>query len=406
MNLRPLLSHPAVDRARARLHTIDPETLAEQVELAQIAAPPFGEAPRGRHVQARFAALGLKHVHSDEVGNVRGTLPRTENTAETAEPVIVSAHLDTVFPAEVSLAVRRDGDRIHVPGISDNARGLAGLLALIRVLQEERLSTTHPVVFIATVGEEGAGDLRGVKHLFRSGAAMCSAHAFLSLDGTGLRRIVHRAVGSRRLRLSVHGPGGHSWADWGSANPLHAIGRGIAGMREIELPTDPRTTLTVARAGGGTSVNAIPEEAWIEMDLRSEGGTELDILEARVRDAIGTAVDLENARRSRRTRALQARYTVIGDRPGGTISPDTALVRAAVAATRALGARPELAASSTDANVAIALGIPSVTIGLGGESGGIHTLNEWYSNERGAQGLERALLLLLAAAGLGGVRAG
>ncbi|MBA4156444.1 MAG: M20/M25/M40 family metallo-hydrolase [Gemmatimonadetes bacterium] len=406
MNLRPLLSHPAVDRARARLHTIDPETLAEQVELAQIAAPPFGEAPRGRHVQARFAALGLKHVHSDEVGNVRGTLPRTENTAETAEPVIVSAHLDTVFPAEVSLAVRRDGDRIHVPGISDNARGLAGLLALIRVLQEERLSTTHPVVFIATVGEEGAGDLRGVKHLFRSGAAMCSAHAFLSLDGTGLRRIVHRAVGSRRLRLSVHGPGGHSWADWGSANPLHAIGRGIAGMREIALPTDPRTTLTVARAGGGTSVNAIPEEAWIEMDLRSEGGTELDILEARVRDAIGTAVDLENARRSRRTRALQARYTVIGDRPGGTISPDTPLVRAAVAATRALGARPELAASSTDANVAIALGIPSVTIGLGGESGGIHTLNEWYSNERGAQGLERALLLLLAAAGLGGVRAG
>jgi tripeptide aminopeptidase len=398
MNLRPLLDSALVRRARARIQELDAATLEAQIELARIPAPPWGEEERGRHVRQRFTDLGLERIRTDEAGNVHGALPLPSAVVAEAAPVLVTAHLDTVFPRETDLTVRHRNGRVCVPGIADNARGLATLLTLIEVLGEIDVRTRHPVVFVATVGEEGAGDLRGVKHLFRPESEYRAAAAFISLDGSGLRRIVHRAVGSKRLRARVTGSGGHSWSDWGLANPLHALGGGIAALRSLELPADPRTTLTVARAGGGTSVNAIPAEAWMELDLRSEATEPLVALERQVREGLEEAVAAESRARRRRTPPLALAWEVIGDRPGGMIPATAPLVQAAVAATRALGVRAELASSSTDANVPISLGIPAVTVGAGGESGGIHTTEEWYSNEGGAVGIERALLLVLAAA--------
>jgi len=397
MDLELLLESPAVQHARARIHAIDETTVERQVRLASIPAPPFGEDERGRHVHGMFGELGLQNVRTDEVGNIFGDLPRPAGDAGAA-PVLVSAHLDTVFPRETDLTVRRENGRICVPGIADNARGLAGMLTLIEVLCAASMPVGRPIVFVATVGEEGAGDLRGVKHIFREGSSFRSAAAFFSLDGSGLRRIVHRAVGSTRLRVRATGAGGHSWSDWGAANPLHALGSAVHALRALELPASPRTTLTVARMAGGTSVNAIPEEAWMEMDLRSEADPELRALERRVREAVGAAVDAEARGRRPGTPPLELRWETIGDRPGGAVPDSAPLVRAAVAATRALGATPKLVSSSTDANVPISLGIPAITLGVGGESGGIHTNDEWYSNEGGPKGIERALLAILAAA--------
>ncbi|HEX7240191.1 MAG TPA: M20/M25/M40 family metallo-hydrolase, partial [Longimicrobiaceae bacterium] len=385
---------------RARVYDTDAETLREQVELVRIPAPSFAEAERGARVRARFEALGLAGVATDEVGNVLGRLPGAARPD--AAPVVLAAHLDTVFPAGTDLTPREEGGRIYAPGITDNARGLAALLAVARVLAEGGVRTLRPVLFAATVGEEGIGDLLGVKHLFREGAPLRRAAAFVSLDGSGTGRIVHRAIGSRRLRVTLRGPGGHSWADRGTANPVQALAAAVASLRALHPPASARSSLTVARIGGGTSVNSIPSEAWAEVDLRSETPGALPGLEAGVREAVRAAVDAENRLRARRTRPVEAFWETIGDRPAGATDPDAPLVRAAVAVTRALGDPAELASSSTDANVAISLGVPAITIGVGGESGGVHTTGEWYSNRGGPRGVERALLIALAAAGLAG----
>jgi tripeptide aminopeptidase len=337
-------------------------------------------------------------VSRDEVGNVLGLLPGDE-TAGSAGAALVTAHLDTVFPAGTDVEPRTVGRRIYAPGITDNCRGLAALLTTARILCELGVTARRPLWFVATVGEEGAGDLYGVKHLLREGGPFADAAAFVSLDGSGLRRVVHRALGSKRLRVEVRGPGGHSWSDFGRANPLHALGAMIAALSSIPLPAEPPTSLTVARSGGGTTINAIPASAWCEIDMRSEGAAELHDLDRRARQAMQRAVDAENGRRLQGTEALALEITVIGDRPSGSIPADDPLVRAAMEATRLMGAEPELVASSTDSNVAISRGIPAVTIGAGGDSGGIHTPGEWYEDVEGAEGLERSLLVTLAAAG-------
>lgn len=399
MDLTQLLSHPSARRARAVAHELEPEILAEQLRIVVIPAPSNHEEVRGRYLADRLSALGLEQTRTDGVGNVLSRLPgaRSQDLA----PLVVSAHLDTVFGADVDLTPRHVGNRVYAPGITDNARGLAALVAMAQTLVAAGLRTERPVWFVGTVGEEGNGDLRGSKHLFRSGGPLSRPSGFIALDGSGIRRIVHRAIGARRLRVEIAGPGGHSWSDWGTANPLHALGKAVDRLLRIPLPHRPYSTLTVARAGGGTSVNAIPTGAWLELDLRSEVAGVLAEVEAACRRVLEEVIDTENRGRRDGTERLTFAIRVIGDRPSGQIAEGTPLLEAAIAATRLVGARPELVASSTDANVPIALGIPAVTLGAGGESGGIHTTEEWFCNREGSRGLERGLLTVLAAAGVG-----
>jgi tripeptide aminopeptidase len=387
----------AVMAARKYSRQLDADVVSDMIEIVRIPAPPFAEAERARWIAQRFCQIGCADVCTDEVGNVLARLPGAPNLDD-EPPVILSAHLDTIFPEGTRIQVRCEGNRIAAPGIADNARGLAALIGLARTLIASPVPTFHPIVFAATVGEEGVGDLRGVKHLLRPGSAWRSAAGFITIDGTGRRRVVQRAIGSRRFAVAMTGAGGHSWADFGLANPIHALGLAVGRLAEIELPRNPRVTLTIARVGGGTSVNAIPADSWMEIDLRSEAGSTLLETERELRRIVTDAVEQTNAQRRRGTPALHLEIRLIGDRPTGETPVNSGIIRAARAATRILGDHAELVASSTDANVPIALGIPAIAIGAGGESGGTHTLDEWYVNDGGAEGIERALLVLLGTA--------
>jgi len=386
-----------VARAIEFIRATDDATVAEQRQVAMIASPPFGERMRGEWVAGRFGELGLDGVHCDEAGNVLGRLPARD---EEGAPVVVAAHLDTVFPADTPLEPRQEGRRLYLPGISDNARGLAAVLAIARAAKAAGLETRAPVVLVATTGEEGIGDLRGVKHLFREAGALRHAGAFVALDGTDSRRIVTSAVGSKRYRVTFRGPGGHAWADRGTVNAAHVLGNTVASLSALRLPSRPGWSLNVGRIGGGTSINAIPEEAWLEVDLRSENAETLDGLERSVLERIDGAVRSGNTYRRRGTTQVATTVERIGSRPAGRTRADSSLVLAAKEATRHIGRRPEVVASSTDANVPMALGIPAIAIGAGGESGGMHTVGEWYDNRKGPDGIVRALLTVLTAAGV------
>lgn len=385
--------HAALAPVRARLRARDSGIVDAQVELAQIPAPTGDEAARGEHVAARFRAAGLLGVGPDDVGNVLGLRPGSEPALP---PVVLCAHLDTVFPHGTPLSVRRDGTRLVGPGIGDNGRGLAVMLALAGALDGALVRTRRPLLFAATVGEEGSGDLRGAKALFAGAAA--GAHAAIAIDGAGDERVVHSALGARRFRITFRGPGGHSWASYGVSNPVHAAAAAAARLSALALPTSPRTTLSVTRIGGGLSVNAIPDEAWLEVDLRSTSASVLDRYAREVSAAAIAAAEQEDARRTHCSDALSLAVAVIGDRPCGDVPADHPLVRAAFDATRLAGRTPSSATASTDANVPIGLGIPAVAIGAGGRGGGAHTVHEWYDNTDGPVGVSRALTLVAAAA--------
>jgi acetylornithine deacetylase/succinyl-diaminopimelate desuccinylase-like protein len=312
--------------------------------------------------------------------------------------VLVCAHLDTVFPEGTPVGVAREGPQLAGPGIVDNSRGLAAMLALAEAIDGVRLQTRRSVLFAATVGEEGAGDLRGVKHLFARLPDVPSA--CIALDGAGDDRIVHRALGARRFRVTLNGTGGHSWAAFGTPNPVHAAGSIAARLAALPLARSPRTTLSVCRIGGGISVNAIPDQAWLEIDLRSSAADALARCAHEIELAVRAAVREENARRSPGTEPLTHLITTIGDRPCGELPADHPLVEAAAAATRSIGRSPSLATASTDANVPISLGVPAIAIGAGGRGGGVHTANEWYDNTDGALGVARALTVVVSAAEL------
>lgn len=379
----------AYDAARARILETDELTLKHMCDAARIAAPSGSEGERGRWLADRLQELGLQPM-TDSAGNIEAVTPCEDMSAKR---LVIAAHLDTVFDAGTKLDVRRDGDRLTGAGISDNARGLAGLLALARGLLAAGWPTATPIAFVATTGEEGAGDLKGVKHYIAHNAQRTAA--FIALDGAGAARIITAGVGSRRLRVTYGGPGGHSWSDWGVPNAIHAAGRAIAALTSLQLPAAPRTTLSVGRIGGGTTINVVPGEAWFEVDLRSEAVGPLQDLETAVRDHI------ERAQRAEaRTREMTVDVEVFGDRPAGRTAESDPLVRVAIAATRGIGLEPQLASSSTDANVPMAAGIPAIAIGAGGDAGGTHTLREWYDNRGGTAGLERALRILLETAGI------
>ncbi len=378
--------------ARIRLAAGDERTLNTQIALSEIASPTGAEGLRASEVAQRFQAMGLANVRTDDVGNVMGTRPGDTEDA----PVVVCAHLDTVFPVGTAVNVVRDGNRLLGPGIVDNSRGLAAMLALAEAFDGQRVRTRRPIVFAATVGEEGAGDLRGAKHLF--GSTSLRPAACIAIDGAGDDRIVTRALGARRLRVSFQGPGGHSWGAFGVANPVHAAGVTASRLASMPLERHPRTTLSVCRIGGGISVNAIPTEAWLEIDLRSSSDDVMHRCVADIEYAVRSAVRQENARRTSGTPSLTSSIEVIGHRPCGEMDAAHPLVRAAEYATRAIGRVPELAVASTDANVPISLGVPAIAIGAGGRGGGVHTASEWYDNTDGPLGVARALTVLAAAA--------
>ncbi|NUO65363.1 MAG: M20/M25/M40 family metallo-hydrolase, partial [Gemmatimonadaceae bacterium] len=365
----------------------------DQIALSAIASPTGAETRRGAAVAERMRSLGLE-VHTDGIGNVIGR----RRGERDAEPVVVCAHLDTVFPAGADVRVAREGPRLVGAGIGDNARGLAAMLAMARVIDGTALRTERPIDFLASVGEEALGDLRGAKHYF-AGAGR-DAHAAVILDGPGEERVIHRAVGSRRWRVRYAGPGGHSWSAYGLPNPLNAAGAVAAMLAVLPVPSEPRSALTVARIVGGLSVNAIPGDALIEIDLRSVAQDVIERIAREVRACVDVALGDENARRAHGTPPLTMTVEVIGDRPGGETPASHPLVLAAAEATRLIGREPELGAASTDANVPISLGIPAVALGAGGRGGSAHTPQEWFENVDGTAGLGRALTVICCAAGV------
>ncbi len=386
-----LLLRPEVRAAREWLSCHDDATIALQRQVAVIPSPTGAEERRGAFVARRFTDLGLAEVRTDRVGNVHGRLGPAGGPG-----VVIASHLDTVFPEGTPLEVLEAGARLIGPGIGDNARGLAAMLVIAECCLTSGIEPRRAITFIATVGEEGSGDLRGVKHLFEDPAF--TPDAFIALDGAGLNRVVHRALGSRRLRATFTGPGGHSWAAFGVANAAHAMGKAVTEIAEIALPAAPRTTASVVRVGGGSGLNTIPREAWLELDLRSESEAALETLHGQVSQALGRALDTVNRKRSAGTAPLALHIEPLGNRPSGVTNERQALVRAAVAATRAVGQTPELAAASTDANVAISRGIPGIALGAGGRGGEAHVETEWYENVNGSAGIFRALLTILAVA--------
>ena len=337
---------------------------------------------------------GLTHVWTDEVGNVLG---RRAGTDDALPPVVVCAHLDTVFPQGTPVTVREEGDTLVGPGISDNGRGLAVLLALVRALEAGEVRLRHPVLFAASVGEEGLGDLRGARHLVSEQGAAHGAAAFIAVDGAGLGQVVNQGLGSRRFRLEVRGPGGHSWLDRGTVNPIHAVSGFVAGFRMPATPPDQEASFSCGRCEGGSSVNAIPESAWVEVDCRSTSPNHLEEMAAEVTRAATAAVAAEQAAR---TGKLTLQTHPIGFRPAGFTDPRSAVVHAARLATDAVGVIPTLGLASTDANAAMAAGIPAVTMGGGGDAGLAHTTREWYRNAQGPEGVIRALYTLCLTAGL------
>jgi len=383
----------ALAPVRARLASRDDQIVRTQITLAQIAAPTGEEGERAAFVAAQLRASGLTDVRIDAAGNVIG---RRAGSAD-LDPVVVCSHLDTVFPRDVRLEIRRDGTRLVGPGINDNGRGLAVMLALAAELGSGAAPSLRPIDFVATTGEEGIGDLRGAKHYFADAGR--DAAAMLALDGAGDERIVHRALGSRRFRIEFRGPGGHSWASWGMPNAVHAAACCAAALARLPLPAHPRTTLTVGRIGGGLSVNAIPALAWLEVDLRSTSAAHLDQSERELYHAARAACREENDRRDPSTPPLVHEVIGIGTRPCGETAADHPLVLAAIEATRLVGRWPDLATASTDANVPISQGIPAIAIGAGGRGGDAHTMHEWYDNTDGSLGVARALTILVAAAG-------
>lgn len=368
----------------------------KQIEISSVPASPFHESARADFLRLLFENLGLTDAYLDKVGNCIAL----RKGLHESPLLVVSAHLDTVFPPNTDFSVSRKGSKLFGPGISDDCCGLIALVSLARVLQQFQILTFGSVLFVGTVGEEGEGDLRGARHLFTDGEWAQKISAFVSFDGAGLAEITNRALGSRRYHVKVNGSGGHSWADFGVANPVHAVGQAIAKLASYPIPAEPRTTFNVGRVIGGTSVNAIPTEASIEVDLRSTTEEELLRIDAFFRRAVREAVDDENNSRRAGTEPLELTMRLIGARPGGETPLDSRLVKLAFDATQQLGVTPISEQASTDSNLPMSLGIPAITLGAGGTSANSHTLEEWYDPTDRDLGLKRALLVLLGMVGV------
>ena len=388
----------AYQEALRRLDEEYDRFVEELVQLTEIPAPPFGEEVRASTYMAMLRDAGLTNVEMDQIGNVMGLRPGTGE----APLLAVAAHLDTVFPEGTEVEVRREGNRLRAPGIGDDTAGLATLLAVARVLNETDLETESDLLFIGNVGEEGAGDLRGVKHLFRDGKYKDQIGGFISVESGGQSTITTGALGSLRYRVTFKGPGGHSYGAFGLVSPAYAMGNAIRKVSAISVPDTPKTTFNIGIVEGGTSVNSIPFETSMVVDMRSESRDELEKLVETFLDLVHEAVEEENATRSISEGQIELEMTLVGDRPSGQTSESANIVKFAVAAFEAFGIRPTFRISSTDSNVPISLGIPAITIGRGGLGGRSHSLDEWVDIEREptVRGMQVVLTTILAIAGV------
>jgi acetylornithine deacetylase/succinyl-diaminopimelate desuccinylase-like protein len=380
-----LMQQPAVRAAIDFAKTDEQKTIEDQIRLCEVEAPPFQEARRAELYAAMFREAGLRNVRVDAEGNVIGERPGAGERPN----LVMSAHLDTVFPRGTDVSVRRQGYVLRGPGIGDDCRGLADLVAVARALNKTGVSTPGTITFVGTVGEEGLGDLRGVKRLFND-TLKNKIDRFVSIDGEGLG-ITHVAIGSTRFRVTFKGPGGHSFGSFGTVSPVHALGRAIARISDFQVPASPRTTFNVGRVGGGTSVNAIAAEAWMEVDLRSADAAALRSLEKQFRQAVQEAVTQENARWN--SQALSVSIETVGSRPAGRVSSTSPIVQAAISVSRALNLPISFAEGSTDSNLPLSLGIPAVTIDTGGRGSGAHTDRETFDATEAWKGTQRAVLL-------------
>jgi len=372
-------------------------TTEEQIRITEIAAPPFHEGARAAYMKKLLTTAGLR-VDMDATGNVIGEFAGTS-----PDIVMLTAHMDTVFPAGTTVNVKRDGNRLLAPGISDNGTGLAAIAVIARSFHEMKIRTKNTILFVADVGEEGEGNLRGMRALVD--AYKKHLKYVIAIDGSATEYITTAALASRRVEITLSGPGGHSWSDFGVPNPIHALGRGIARFVSARVPESPRTSFNVGEIEGGSSVNSIPSRAQMKVDLRSESEAELAKLESFLRESIQSGIDEEmSAARDRgmagNASMLDLKINVLGVRPAGELPENSPLLAAVLAADTRLGNRSRRERSSTDANIPLSVGIPAISLGAGGRSGGAHTLEEWYEPTNRELGLQRVALTVLAVAGL------
>jgi di/tripeptidase len=398
--VQKLVASAPFKAAVAKLDQDHERTVADTITLTEIPAPPFKEEARAKAYMEMLKAHGLSDVEMDAEGNVMG-LRRGTGPAG-GKVVVLAAHLDTVFPEGTNVKVRREGTKLHAPGVGDDTHSLAVLLAYIRALDAAKIKTKSDILFVGNVGEEGPGDLRGVRYIFTKGKYKDRIKAFFSMDGTSAERVTFGAVGSKRYRVTFKGPGGHSYGAYGVVNPMAAMGTTVVEMNKLTTPAQPKTTYATSVVGGGTSVNSIPEAIWLEVDMRSESKAELDKLDAKFLDIVKDAVAAENKARNTRFGQISADVKMIGERPTGATREDAEIVRATSAAVKAAGYTPVLGASSTDSNIPISLGIPAVTIGSGGTGGRAHAPDEWIDLEKGpsVRGQAVGLAAVLAMAGV------
>ena len=383
-----LLQSGALKAAIAAAKTNEPQTIEDQVRFCEIPAPSFKEELRGAELKRVFQQLGLQNVRVDKAGNVLG-----DYAGAAARPhVVLAAHLDTVFPEGTNVKVKRDGAILRGPGIGDDCRGLAVLVAVAREMKKAGVKIPGTITFVANVGEEGLGDLRGVKQMFNE-TLKDQIDRFVSIDGTGIH-VTNVAVGSHRYRVTFKGPGGHSFGAFGMVNPMGAMGRAIAKIQEMQVPKQPKTTFNVGRVGGGTSVNSIPFEGWMEVDMRSSDPASLAAVDAQFQKAVDSAVAEENQRWGRGT--ITVVKDLVGDRPAGSTPENSAIVRTGLAAATALGFNANLGEGSTDSNYPMSLKVPAITVGGGGRGSNAHALDESFDTKDAWMGTQYALLLAVA----------
>jgi len=366
-----------------------------QLQVTSIAAPPWGEAPRTDWLKARFTDLALADVHQDELGNVFGVRPGSDPNAPY---IALSAHLDTVFPSGTEISVRRDGGKLYGPGISDNSSGIIALLAIAAAIHAAPIPNRAPILFIGNVGEEGEGDLRGMRHIFQQPKWSANIASLVVLDGAGTDTIIAEGLGSRRYEVTIRGHGGHSWSDFGVANPIVGLARVIDRFTRTPVPAAPKTTYNIGIVSGGTSVNSIPESATMRVDTRSASIEELDKLERALHEALDQVIPELTGRK--REELLTAEVRIIGNRPAADLPSDSQLLKTILAVDAHLHIAARIQRASTDANVPLSLGREAIAIGAGGTGGGAHTIHEWYDPSGRDLGLKRILLLTLALAGV------